>query len=132
MELEGLAGKGADVDMALGIEGAETLIIDPIAPLVRKLVELVLGGWISGPAAAAFHGAVIAALVESAAVLRDKTGLDRVALGGGCFQNRILLEGCMPSGGAGFEVFSPGIVPCNDGCISLGQAVIAAERVRKG
>jgi hydrogenase maturation protein HypF len=132
MELEGLAGNGPDVDVALGIERGESLIIDPLAA-VRKLVELVLGGVDKRAAAAAFHGAVVSALVEAAALLRDKTGLDRVALGGGCFQNRILLEGCEAGLEAlGFEVFSPSMVPCNDGCISLGQAVIAAEQIREG
>lgn len=130
MELEGLAGNGAEVDIALGIEKGETLIIDPVAA-VRKLVEFVLGGADKGAVAAAFHTAVISALAESAAVLRDRTGLDRVALGGGCFQNRILLEGCEAGLKAqGFEVFLPGAVPCNDGGISLGQAVIVGERLR--
>ena len=55
-----------------------------------------------------------------------------MALSGGCFQNRLLLAGCLEAlRGAGFETFSHRIVPPNDGCISLGQAVSAGARARK-
>ncbi|MBN1643836.1 MAG: carbamoyltransferase HypF [Dehalococcoidales bacterium] len=53
-------------------------------------------------------------------------GIKQVALSGGVFQNRLLLglttEGLKE---AGFEVFTHHLVPCNDGGLSLGQAVIA-------
>jgi hydrogenase maturation protein HypF len=55
-----------------------------------------------------------------------ETGLKRVALSGGVFQNRLLLE---KTGAAlrseGFEVLTHRQVPCNDGGISLGQVVVA-------
>lgn len=127
MELEGSAFSDSTLELAFGIENSEELIIDP-APLVRSVVEYVLQGKEREDIAAAFHKAVIAALAGAAVHLRDRTGLSRVALGGGCFQNRILLEGCISAlGRAGFEVFSPCALPCNDGAVSLGQAVIAGE-----
>ncbi|HID34224.1 MAG TPA: hypothetical protein EYP25_06570, partial [Anaerolineae bacterium] len=59
--------------------------------------------------------------------LRDETGLNQVALSGGCFQNRILLEELAAGLRAdGFQVFTHHQVPANDGGLSLGQAVIAA------
>ncbi|RLC89899.1 MAG: hypothetical protein DRI79_05885, partial [Chloroflexi bacterium] len=55
-----------------------------------------------------------------------ETGLRTVALSGGCFQNRLLLALVVPRlRDAGFRVLLHRQVPCNDGGISLGQAVIA-------
>jgi hydrogenase maturation protein HypF len=58
--------------------------------------------------------------------ISKKTGLKQVALSGGVFQNRLLLK--LTTTGlreAGFEIFTHHLVPCNDGGLSLGQAVIA-------
>ena len=57
----------------------------------------------------------------------EATGIE--ASGGGVFQNLLLLNavvGRLEAGG--FRVLLHGRVPCNDGGISLGQAVIAASR----
>ena len=67
-----------------------------------------------------------------AAIIRDETGLNRAALSGGCFQNGLLIAGCLDAlRGAGFETFCHRIVPPNDGCISLGQAVSAGARAEE-
>jgi hydrogenase maturation protein HypF len=80
--------------------------------------------------ALAFHRLLPEALTAMATTLREESGLNRVALSGGCYQNRLLLKGCLEAlCGAGFETFRHRIVPPNDGCISLGQAVSAAARV---
>jgi len=64
--------------------------------------------------------------------MRQETGLNRVVLSGGCFQNKILLEGTMAKLKChGFDVHSQEQVPANDGGIALGQAVVAASRMRK-
>ncbi len=53
----------------------------------------------------------------------------QVALSGGCFQNRHLLESLTQSlANDGFEVLTHSKVPSNDGGVSLGQAAIAAAR----
>ena len=53
-------------------------------------------------------------------------GLQTVALSGGCFQNRLLLSLTVPwLQQAGFRVLLHDQVPCNDGGVSLGQAVLA-------
>ena len=52
-----------------------------------------------------------------------------VALSGGVFQNLLLLRRTVTGlEGRGFTVLTHSRVPCNDGGISLGQAVIAAAR----
>jgi hydrogenase maturation protein HypF len=61
--------------------------------------------------------------------LHTETGLDRVVLSGGCFQNRILLEYCLSALTlAGFKVYHHTLVPTNDGGVALGQAVCAGAK----
>jgi len=63
-------------------------------------------------------------------IREEQAGLNTVALSGGCFQNRLLLQKVMQSlGDAGFIVLTHRQVPCNDGGISLGQAVVAARQI---
>ena len=66
-------------------------------------------------------------VLHSTVLASKSTGLDRVVLSGGVFQNMLLLEKTMMLlEDAGFKVFIHERVPANDGGISLGQAVIAA------
>jgi hydrogenase maturation protein HypF len=58
--------------------------------------------------------------------MAKSTGINQVAVSGGVFQNRLLLRTVMSLlEYAGFSVLTHKQVPCNDGGISLGQAVIA-------
>jgi hydrogenase maturation protein HypF len=73
-----------------------------------------------------FHHTVAQMIVEVCQRIAAETGLRVVALSGGCFQNRLLLSLTIPAlGAAGFRVLLHRRVPCNDGGLSLGQAVIA-------
>ena len=55
-----------------------------------------------------------------------------MVLGGGVFQNRILLTGMEERlQGEGFQVYSKALVPSNDGGIALGQAVAAHYMVKR-
>jgi len=76
--------------------------------------------------AARFHNTVARMILELCQAISTKTGITQVVLSGGVFQNRLLLlkaVSLLESGG--FAVFTHQQVPCNDGGISLGQAVIA-------
>jgi len=76
---------------------------------------------------ARFHQTIIRMATALCRVIRQDSGLNRVALSGGVFQNAILLKGLIRELSADrFEVFSHSLVPTNDGGISLGQAVCAA------
>jgi len=81
--------------------------------------------------AARFHNAVADLIVTTCEALRERTGLAAVALSGGVFQN-VLLTGKVVEQleSSGFTVYTHSRVPCNDGGISLGQAVVAAARPR--
>jgi hydrogenase maturation protein HypF len=74
------------------------------------------------------HNTIILLFSELCEVIRKETGLNRVALSGGVFQNSIILSGLIKGlGYRGFKVITHRLVSTNDGGISLGQAVIAAS-----
>jgi hydrogenase maturation protein HypF len=76
--------------------------------------------------AAMFHATLAQALCEQALAVREHTGVARVGLGGGVFQNRILTEQVQARlTAAGFEVLIPQRLPVNDAAISYGQLIEA-------
>jgi hydrogenase maturation protein HypF len=101
------------------------------ADLLHALLSDLTDGVQAPVIAARFHHGV-AALIEAGCVyLRERHGLATVALSGGVFQNMLLLHATVARLEArGFRVLTHSRVPCNDGGISLGQAVIAAARDR--
>jgi hydrogenase maturation protein HypF len=77
--------------------------------------------------AASFHASLAAALVAQAETLRNETGTTRIGLTGGVFQNRLLTETVVDlAQAAGFGVFLPERLPCNDAGLSFGQLIEAA------
>jgi len=73
-----------------------------------------------------FHNTMAQMIVEMCKLIAGKTGITQVALSGGVFQNRLLLKLATAAlQREGFSVLTHHLVPCNDGGISLGQAVIA-------
>ncbi len=107
-------------------------VIDP-APVIRDIVEDLQKGTDAGIISARFHRAVARAITDAALMARERTGLDKVVLSGGTFQNRFLLALCEDMlGNARFRVFMPEQFPANDGGIALGQLIIAAKRHQLG
>jgi hydrogenase maturation protein HypF len=91
-------------------------------PLVRALLADRAAGVPSGVIARRVHGALIEAVV---AVAR-REALPAVALAGGCFQNRLLLEGCVQRlREEGLRVYWPEQLPPGDGGLCAGQAAVA-------
>ncbi|MEE4609172.1 MAG: carbamoyltransferase HypF [Desulfobacteraceae bacterium] len=97
------------------------------APMIRAVAADLGAGVPVSVVAGRFHRTVIDLFVNLCRQVRQRTGLDQVALSGGVFQNVIVLEGMIRAlADAGFQVYTPEQVPANDGGISLGQAVAAA------
>lgn len=87
-------------------------------PMVAALVRDQNNGVAVPEMAARFHRSLIEAIGQVA----RKCGLQRVTLSGGCFQNRLLLEGSQKAlSDKGFHVFWPQQFPPNDGGLALGQ-----------
>ncbi|HEY93035.1 MAG TPA: carbamoyltransferase HypF [Dehalococcoidia bacterium] len=73
-----------------------------------------------------FHNTVAQIITKMCKLIATETGIAQVALSGGVFQNRLLLKLATAAlDREGFSVLTHHLVPCNDGGISLGQAVIA-------
>lgn len=124
IELEHLARAGAhglgDVDFDVR-DG----VLDP-APVIVGLVDGIRAGVATADLAVAFHDAVIRATVRGAAERALSTGIPTIGLTGGVFANRRLLQGIRDGlADLGFEVLTHRLVPCNDGGLALGQAVVA-------
>ena len=128
--LEGLA-RAADPGGAYGFEvgpdAGGPIVADP-GPVVRAVADDARAGVPAAVVAARFHAAVTALITALADRCREQTGLDVVALGGGVFQNTLLVDA---AGSAlrdrGFTVLRPRLLPPNDGGIALGQLVVGAS-----
>jgi len=102
--------------------------IDP-TPVLRALVDDSRAGHAAGPMAAGFHVAVAALVAETAVRLRRQTGIDRVALSGGVFQNVLLLRLVKAElANHDITVLTHRLVPPNDAGLALGQAAVAGRR----
>jgi hydrogenase maturation protein HypF len=96
--------------------------------LVRAVAEDLAAGTDRSLIAARFHNGVAGLICDCCRLLRERHGLGAVALSGGVFQNLLLLHATVARlEDHGFEVLVHSRVPCNDGGISLGQAVVAAS-----
>jgi hydrogenase maturation protein HypF len=129
--LEEAAIRGKDSDPAFVIPYTDTPeIIISTEELTRYIVSLINTGAASDDIAARFHSSIINTSVEVCIRLRERTGINAVALSGGVFHNRILLGNMIRRlGAAGFMIYTHKSVPCNDGCIALGQIAVAKERI---
>jgi hydrogenase maturation protein HypF len=132
----------AAMDLEFALEGEETdesypfctspagpngpLVLD-WEPLVRALVAGLQSGLPISALSARFHNT----LAEMILYVARATGVKKVALTGGCFQNAYLLEHTAQRlQGEGFEPYCQRQVPPNDGGIALGQ--IAGALMREG
>jgi len=130
-ELEAAAaGTSAYYDFILDKSG-DPWVIDT-RPLFRQMLADVQSGVDAGMIAGKFHESMARVIVSTCKELSTRTGIERVALSGGVFQNELLtlrvLEGLKS---IGLRPFIHRRVPTNDGGISLGQAIIAARRISK-
>jgi hydrogenase maturation protein HypF len=94
------------------------------------IVEDLQHGTPIGTISVRFHNTVAQLINEMCGLITDETGIARVALSGGVFQNRLLLRKAIRLlEGSGLQVLTHRQVPCNDGGLSLGQAAIASFAV---
>ncbi len=100
--------------------------------IIKHIMEDVKCKTPSPVISARFHNTIVEMVFRVCTMLRDNKGLNEVVLSGGVFQNNFLSRRLQEKLVLqGFKVYSHHKVPCNDGGISLGQAVIANERYNK-
>lgn len=104
------------------IKTERPLILD-WGPMVEAMLADISAGIDVGIVARRFHEGLVSGIVAVARL----AGHPRIALTGGCFQNRMLTERTAEElRRDGFEVLLHRRVPPNDGGISLGQVMVAA------
>ncbi len=128
LEATAIAHTGAPRTMALPRTDG---VID-LRPLIDEVFALGDAGRVS-EAAALFHASLGDALADAVGEVAARHGLRTVVLGGGCMVNRLLrarLVGRLS--GAGFDVLQAQAWPPGDAGLALGQAWVAAHRLRPG
>ena len=104
----------------------EGIRIVRLKDLLSAVIEDFHHGISKGMISLKFHNTVARMINEMCQLIADESGISQVALSGGVFQNRLLLRKTVSLlESSGLQVLTHRQVPCNDGGISLGQAVIA-------
>lgn len=102
--------------------------LDP-APMWQALLDDLRNGASSGTISARFHQGLALAISELAVILCTRHSMNTIALSGGVFQNKTLLELCQQAlKKSGLTVLSHQRIPANDGGLAFGQALIAAAK----
>jgi len=97
-----------------------------LKPLIEGILKDLERGVEHSRISGKFHNTLVKMGVAICQKIRVQGGPKKVALTGGVFQNRLLSERMKAAlEKAGFEVLVHRLVPCNDGGLALGQAVIA-------
>ena len=106
-----------------------SLVLDQ-RPFFEALLEGIEAGAPADKLALDFHIAIARASARIASEICAREGIDTVALSGGVFMNRLLLQLLTRElKDAGLAVLVPHTVPVNDGCIAYGQAAVARARL---
>ena len=128
-----IARRASDEAISRGEESYPYFIVEDEGIRIVRLRDLLSAtmedlhqGISQGRMSVKFHNTIARMINEMCHLIADETGLSQVAISGGVFQNRLLLRKTVRLlESSGFQVFTHRQVPCNDGGISLGQAVIA-------
>ena len=131
MEFEMLASETTELRYDYEWKTEDVLRILP-APIIRGVVTDIQNRLPVAEISAKFHHTLICMYADLCGVIRKNSGLNRVVLSGGCFQNETLLTGLLQAlEKRNFQVFTHQKVPTNDGGIALGQAVVAAATLKR-
>jgi hydrogenase maturation protein HypF len=128
MELEAVAGSLGPGEHPFSFEltGDE---ID-LRQAIREIAAEHRAGYPAANIAARFHATLAEAIGAACSHVRAASGLARVCLSGGSFQNRLLLEATTQTlERTGFNVYLHSEIPPNDGGLAVGQVVVAAARL---
>ncbi len=126
--LEAVARKGETEAFPVVFEETDGIVRFDWRPMITALVQQRESGTDTGTLAARFLNTLTEMAVRQCCMARKATGLDRVVLSGGTFQNLYLLRALpVKLQEKGFSVFTHRRVACNDEGLSLGQAVIAGQ-----
>lgn len=128
IELENIQDHSETSAYSIGFSGNEIRILD----LYEQILNDLRAGVKVPKISARFHNAVAQVCLDSCLSIQSESGIRRVALSGGVWQNISLLQkSTRLLRNAGFEVLLHHRVPTNDGGIALGQIMIASRGMQK-
>jgi hydrogenase maturation protein HypF len=132
IEIEAILEKAPDsTAYPLAIRESQTGWIIDTRPLFEEIIKEIQSGVSPGRISRRFHLGFVEVLAHMAELARDRTSLTRICMSGGSFQNVFLTANLRSRlEDAGFQVFTHSEVPCGDGGLSLGQALVAAHRAK--
>lgn len=132
MWLEGIAQKGEQSKYAVNFVQQDILTVDTRS-LIVDVAEDILGGTPREQVSARFHNTVADIIAGVALRLSRETGIEKVGLTGGCFQNKLLTETTVALlESRKLEVLLHETIPPNDGGIAIGQAIAALSHYGVG
>jgi len=127
IEFESLADSAEEEIYSFGLNQDQV----QVRGVVQALIKDVIAGIPISKISARFHNGLAEGVRMVVQKISQDSGIREVALSGGVWQNITLLGRTLSLLQAdGFEVYIHREVPPNDGGLSLGQAVIAASRLR--
>ncbi|MDH4162486.1 MAG: carbamoyltransferase HypF [Nitrospirota bacterium] len=130
--LESLVREGIDEQYPVVFREENTYTIVDFGATIKMIINDLNGGIDRSLIAARFHNTILFAITSMVKRLQQKTGIKDAALSGGTFQNRYLAARSQESLVAeGMNVYLNRAMPPNDACISLGQAYLVRERLKK-
>lgn len=130
IEMEACTDRSSKGIYEYSIERDATMIIMNSLPIYSAIVKDIQNNKSVSTIAEKFHSTISDMFFKALFITREKSGLNRVVLSGGVFHNQIILSTLINKlSRQGFEVYQHQKLPTGDGGISLGQAVIASERV---
>lgn len=126
VELESVADMGVDKGYPFEIIKRDGIWIVFFEKMFRSIIEDI-GDKVPIPSIAGkFHITIADVILEACRLLVNENNINRIALSGGVFQNRLLIELTVKRlEEKGMTVLIHRNVPANDGGIALGQAVVA-------
>ncbi|MBE0417025.1 MAG: carbamoyltransferase HypF [Coriobacteriia bacterium] len=128
IELEAALDPGATGSYEFDITGTAPSIIDQ-RPVIEAVLDDIAVGTCVPIIAARFHRAVVASIVTMGKIVAVSAGTRYVALSGGVFLNRFVLEGAWQGiRDAGLEPLTHMSLPVSDGSVSFGQGIVAWSR----
>jgi hydrogenase maturation protein HypF len=127
IEFEAMADSAEAGQYVFGVESGRVRV----GSAVEALIKDVMAGIPTSKISARFHNGLAEVVREMVQKISRETSLRSVVLSGGVWQNITLLRKTISLlSKNGFEIYIHREVPTNDGGLSLGQAYIAASRLR--
>jgi hydrogenase maturation protein HypF len=132
MALEALTVEGIDDEYPVGSAFENGAMVIDFAPTFFGIIGDMHRSTPLELIATRFHNTVASVIRSQVNHISESSGINNIALSGGTFQNRYLVKRVRNTlSREGYTIMMNRNVPCNDGCISLGQAYLIRERLKQ-